>query len=312
VSGARPRAAGVVVAYEPDAEALACIARLARELDPLFLVDNSVHLPLQPPYPAGARRIDMHGNAGIAAALNSGIAAAADAGCDSVFLFDQDTEVVPGFAQRMLAARASLAAAAVILIPDRTDRAVGARARHPVLQRRRVRYRTCDADQFMDVAWAVGSGMLLDVALYHRIGPFREDFFIDHVDTEYCVRARAAGVRVVVCCGETVVHSIGRQQRRRLGAWLMRPTHHAADRRYYTARNGLRLALDSGRAMPAFRWHHLRYLVHDATKIVLYEDGRAAKLAALARGTLHALAGKSGPLLRQRTSPPVATAPDPR
>lgn len=285
------RIGAVVVAYEPDALALACITRLAEEFDKLHIVDNSIRAGVRPPLPAGARLIRMNGNAGISAALNAGISAAAVGGCDAVFVFDQDTGVAPGFAQRMLACRASIGSTPVLLVPDRIDRHVRARARHPVLLGGRVRYRPCAGNEgVMEVAWAVSSGMLLDVALYRRLGPFRDDFFIDHVDTEYCLRARSAGVRVMVSCGETVEHAIGRQERRKIGPWTVRPSHHSAERRYYTARNGLHLALQRGPAANAFRRHHIRYLIHDVVKILLFEDGRIRKLAALARGTAHALA----------------------
>jgi len=36
----------------------------------------------------------------------------------------------------------------------------------------------------------ITSGSLLPLATYADIGPFREEFFIDFVDTDYCFRAR--------------------------------------------------------------------------------------------------------------------------
>lgn len=37
----------------------------------------------------------------------------------------------------------------------------------------------------------ITSGMLIPLSLFGKIGMFREDYFIDSVDHEFCLRARA-------------------------------------------------------------------------------------------------------------------------
>jgi rhamnosyltransferase len=54
-----------------------------------------------------------------------------------------------------------------------------------------------DAAPWQDMESVITSGSLLSLAAYTAIGPFREDFFIDHVDTEYCLRARLKHYRVI-------------------------------------------------------------------------------------------------------------------
>ncbi len=54
------------------------------------------------------------------------------------------------------------------------------------------------------------SGSLVDLAAHAQIGPFRDDFFIDAVDLEWCFRAWARGWSCWMDPGTAIPHSVGR------------------------------------------------------------------------------------------------------
>ena len=54
---------------------------------------------------------------------------------------------------------------------------------------------TGQADEFIETKTVVTSGSLMSVSAYEKVGPFREDFFIEGVDLEYCRKLRAARVQ---------------------------------------------------------------------------------------------------------------------
>jgi rhamnosyltransferase len=68
------------------------------------------------------------------------------------------------------------------------------------------------------------------------IGGFREDYFIDQVDHEFCLRARAHGHQVVISRKPVMAHSVGESG----GVWMpwlgVLPNHPPV-RKYYIARN---------------------------------------------------------------------------
>jgi O-antigen/teichoic acid export membrane protein len=271
------RVAAVVVLFQPDAAASRNLSVLAREFDGLFPVDNSSR------------------NRGVGWGLNAGVEAAAASGHTHVVLLDQDTRVPAGYARRMMAFRAGLGPGPAIVAPDYRDPATGIAARH-ALAGAPLRHAVCTpSSPGLDVAWAITAGSLLDVDLFRRLGPFRDDFFIDHVDTEYCLRARAAGARIVVNCQERIDQPIGRQQLVRLGPWQLRPSNHPPARRYTMARNGVRTARMYGARFPELRAHFRRWWVRDAVKTLLFERGRAAKLGAMTAGWWHGVQGRGGP-----------------
>lgn len=60
------------------------------------------------------------------------------------------------------------------------------------------------------VASVNSSGTFVEVATFNSIGGFREDFFIDHVDTEWSYRARSLGHHVYVTTNAVMEHEMGR------------------------------------------------------------------------------------------------------
>ena len=129
----------------------------------------------------------------------------------------------------------------------------------------------------------------------HRIGRFNEGLAIDHVDTEYCLRARACNLSVWVHGGYTFAHAIGHRRKFKVFGRVMQAGGHDPDRRRTIGRNTAWLARTWMWREPAFAMLCLSRLAYEAVGIVMAEDRKPAKLWALTRGAV------SGFLLRLRT-----------
>lgn len=64
----------------------------------------------------------------------------------------------------------------------------------------------------VDVDFVPGAAMLVRASVFESIGLLPEDFFMYFEETEFCVRAAAAGFRVVVAPSAFVSHYSGRRQ----------------------------------------------------------------------------------------------------
>ena len=84
--------------------------------------------------------------------------------------------------------------------------------------------RTTYTNQILeDVSIVITSGALYNLKAYPKIDPFRDDFFIDYVDIEYCLRAKQNGYNIVVNCNARLYHRLGNQQTRMAGPFTMHP-----------------------------------------------------------------------------------------
>ncbi|MFP4394351.1 MAG: glycosyltransferase family 2 protein [Anaerolineales bacterium] len=149
-------------------------------------------------------------NLGFAAGNNIGMRAATG---DVLALLNQDTEVHPGW----LAALVEMAikpdvgiAGCKLLYPDGAIQHAGGRIVDARGSARHIGRGEVDAAQYdavQDVDFVTGAALALTRATLTRIGPLDEAFSPAYYeDADWCYRARAAGLRVVVCPQAVATH----------------------------------------------------------------------------------------------------------
>lgn len=232
----------VVVTFHPDSD---CLLRqwtsLAGQVSAVVWVDNGTPANLR----AIAARcgspaptvIAMGHNAGLGAAQNAGIAWARRMGATHVLLMDQDSTPHPTMVGCLLAALRECpdaAAAGPRYFDDRNPDAPSAFVQISGLQTRRL---PCeDAARVWRVDHLIASGCLIPIWALDRVGCMREEFFIDFVDVEWCLRARSLGNVVLGVCAAGLSHQLGERHVKALG----RMRHiHSPLRLYYQVRNAL-------------------------------------------------------------------------
>ncbi len=291
---------GVLVTYHPDAELPRRLTAMRRQLDALVIVDNgsgSTALAMLRELAAdpAIEVVYESENRGVATALNIGLARAAARGFAWALLLDQDSRID----EDLLAGLLSVYHA----FPDRERLAVVGAGFRDFREEPDATEHGAAPDSWEELDYVITSGSLISLAVFARVGAFREDFFIDYVDTEYCWRARALGFRIIKTRKQLMSHAIGKPSRHRL-LWMTKwTTNHPPDRRYYIARNFTILTREQGRNRPrgfAGRWvfKSLGLVFKLAKRVLLYEDHRPEKLFALAQGWYHGARGITGPRRR--------------
>jgi rhamnosyltransferase len=98
--------------------------------------------------------------------------------------------------------------------------------------------------------------MLIAREVFEKVGLFREEFFIDCVDTDYFLRAAANGYATVAAMDCSIAHELGRRASTIPG----RPgiAVHPPFRRYYMARNRFVLIHEYGHRNRVWLRHTLR------------------------------------------------------
>lgn len=281
--------AAVIVAYFPDDAFLARVQRIGSQVETVVIVDNGGSSPIQERLRAFASgRVELIENArneGIARALNQGVVRAAARGCSWVLTLDQDSEVDGDLIESLVAIRERCA--------DREQVGLihsNARSKWSGL----LAVRCADPNAaFIEAKTVVTSGSLLSISAYRAAGPFREDFFIEGVDLEYCLRLRGSGFHILLSCKPLMIHAAGGMEERRLGRRIVLVANHAPWRHYYMTRNLLRIIAWYAFKEPLWSLTALMNLGKTVTKVLLFEDRRLAKLVCMLVGTWDALVGST-------------------
>jgi rhamnosyltransferase len=281
----------VAVTYHPDADLPERFSRILRQVGRLVIVDNGsgeAETTMLQEFAANSSVTLMlqFANLGIASALNKGICHAIGLEFKWVLLLDQDSCIDDDMVQTLIEVQAAF--------PERGRLAVigsGFRATDETTGQS-----TDASDGWEEAESVITSGSLIPLETHAAIGAFREEFFIDYVDTEYCFRARAKGYRVIRTRKPIMSHSIGAITRHRM-LWLNKWTfNHSPDRRYYIARNNTVLLREYGHyAMGLWALKSFGRCVRLCKRIALYEEMKIPKITAVAQGWWHGIRGHMGP-----------------
>jgi rhamnosyltransferase len=123
-------------------------------------------------------------------------------------------------------------------------------------------------DRYREKKWAMCSGNIISYQAYHRAGGYREDFFVDWVDYEFCVRIKKANYKIIECTQVLLKHFLGES--------IMETTFFGSKkyipdyplwRKYYLARNIYLTA----KAHKSIRCSMYWRLVQEFKQVLLYD-----------------------------------------
>ena len=201
----RPQAAGViaiVVSYQPDWERLTeLLEAVASQTESVVVVDNGSNQDVGSSIAAlGDARLHIFPlgqNLGIGAAHNAGIRWARERGAKYVLLMDQDSMPDPGMVAKLQSAQEKLVAEGkkvAAVGPRFRDSDSGRLSQHVRFGKVSIARVNClPGQQVVMTDFLISSGSLISADTLDAVGEMDEGLFIDQVDTEWVLRARAKG-----------------------------------------------------------------------------------------------------------------------
>jgi rhamnosyltransferase len=278
----------VIVTYHPSPYMVDNLRNVSAQVQGLVVVDNGstteeLNLLHQASESLGFHLIENSENLGIAEGLNQGVVWAKNRGYPWVILFDQDSRIPDGFAEKMFASWKSHQAREYIgsMHPRYVD---------PNTQIEPTVLRAKDGGPVTSLT----SGALMPVWIFDKIGLFSSEYFIDQVDIEYCFRIRAANYLVADSRDAILFHAPGAPKRLRFFFFSFEPTHHSALRRYYLSRNRVAVFKKYFRVFPNMVLQTMNIAFCETIKCFLVESERPRKFRNFLLGTWDGFIGRMG------------------
>lgn len=230
--------AGVVVLFQPTQNVVDNIFSYIKSVKRLFVVDNTENSSAETNRVVEVLKknplvdyIALPNNPGIARALNIAFRKAVQEGFQWIISLDQDssfeTNVLTIYEQYIKSNKEELSKIA-LLSPEY------------LFERRK--YKPLKESKIVD--FTMQSASLFNLPVFEKIGPFREDFFLDCVDYDYFCRARKNGYFIVQCAGALLKHNPGITKRKRILFCEYKYGYMSPLRLYYQVRNLLQLSIE--------------------------------------------------------------------
>ena len=280
-----------MVVYNPDSTLEQNIKALLNEVGRLVVVDNCSEPSIRSRVEGLAATCNFEviwnkENIGLAAGLNIGIRSAlANEQYQWIATFDQDSRVFPGFGETILAAYSvcQFRDKVALIAPHHVPSLEVSNEQPPH-----------DGLQFQEITVALQSGSLFSRSAFKDVGLFDEAFFIDYVDFEFCLRLRKHRFRLIEATESPIYHRVGTPTRHKFLGIRCTVFNHNPLRRYYAARNRLRVYRRYALSDPRWIGHDMWSWFKEIVKLVLFEENRLEKIAYMARGGWDAIRGRHG------------------
>lgn len=262
--------AGVVVLYNPEEKDLKNINSYINELDILYIVDNSEK---ESEYKFDSPKIKYifnNGNLGIAKALNIAANYAIMDNYKWLLTMDQDTKMNEEVFKAFHSILTSMDITNVGIITPWHDTKLN------------IEKPKKNIDYPLDV---MTSGNFVNLDIYNNIGGFKEDFFIDGVDIEYCLNLKKNNYKIMRLNYVSIEHNLGNIKFKKIFNKEFMCTNHNFIRNYYMARNYRYIKKEYKDIAPEFCKTLVKYK-GIVFKIIMFENDKYRKIRNIFRGIL--------------------------
>ena len=299
----RENIGAVIITHQPGHELDSMLRSIVNHVGEVIVVDNDSRPEIRDwlrtlTAETGSTLLLNEQNLGIASGLNQGIRTLADRGFAWAIMLDQDSRPANDMVDQLCQGYSQLANPdrTALLAPRIVDTSTARGA--PFLTRSWgffFRRFNCSSTVINDITTAITSGSILRIAAFIELGGYREDFFIDYVDTEFCLRLQVNNWKLAAICSATLHHKMGARTMTRVGPIQVYPTHHPPLRWYTIGRNRIQMLKTYAFRFPHWLAYEFVASAFITLRMLLTEEERIAKLRSSFQGTWDGLRGRMGP-----------------
>jgi GT2 family glycosyltransferase len=198
----------VVLSWNGREDTLACLRSLEGEDVDVIVVDNASSDGTAEAV-TGVELIRNDRNLGYAGGMNIGIQAALHRGAESILLLNNDVEVEPGAIAALAASTGGTGAVCpVVVFADAPERVWYAGASFDPRRGYNGRQRTEIGETAVETERICGAAVLIPRATFESVGSFDEPLFAYLEDADWSLRAREAGLPLLVTPAGRVRHKV--------------------------------------------------------------------------------------------------------
>lgn len=275
------KVAGIVTLYHPDQEVLDNIKSYLSDIDKLYVIDNTPDIENKDVLPKSDKIVYLpnHKNIGVASALNIGARNAIAEGYQWLLTMDQDSKFQKGSIEKMIS-----------YIENNDTENVGLITPWHVINTGITKPEEA-IDHPLEV---MTSGNIINLKAFQEVEGFKDWYFIDAIDIEYCMNLNRHGYRIDRLNEVELKHDLGDIEVKHFLNRNFVCSNHNYIRRYYMVRNTFYLCNSYQESFPNYCHFLKRGLRGQLQNIILFEKDKYRKIRNMYRGYRDFKKGKMG------------------
>lgn len=275
------KVAGIVTLFYPDEGVKENIKSYLNDLDCLYVIDNTPYKENKQVLPKSKKikYLAQLENKGVAKALNIGATLALTDKYEWLLTMDQDSCFQKNQVKKMIQ-----------YIEENDCKKVGLITPWHVINTGIEKPKE-EIDYPLEV---MTSGNMINLKSYKKVGGYKDEYFIDDIDIEYCMNLNIHGYKVVRLNYVELKHDLGDIKVKHLLGRNFVCSNHNALRRYYMVRNTFYLCNDYNSHFPEYCYFLKRGLRGQLQNIILFEKNKYKKIRNMIRGYRDYKKGISG------------------
>jgi len=288
--------AATIICYHPDMASVSrLVAVIAPEVETIIVHNNggADSRALQDLH----KKVEVtcaHKNLGIATPLNLAVSRAQERGCRFIVAFDQDSTPKPGMLtelKKALTTYQDIDSSAIAIGPTLVDNRNGShkKAPFPLLLRRKTKIETTEV---LVVSHLITSGSMIDLSKWNNRITFKEELFIDLIDTQWCWNVCSKGYTILGAKQIEMIHELSDGI---IDIKVASLNKYTPARRYYQVRNAIALSLTERMPLAQLLFL-LKGLTLNVASAILTDPKKLSSTWHCAIGLAHGLQRRLGPL----------------
>ncbi len=263
--------AGIVTLYNPDSDVKENIESYLSSIDKLYVIDNTPDRENKEILPKNKKVIYLpnYENVGVSTALNQGAKCAIDDGYKWLLTMDQDSRFKKDSIDKMIEYLEKNDTSNIGLISP--WHIINTGVKKP-------------KDKIDHPLEVMTSGNIINLDSYQIIGGFKDWYFIDDIDIEYCMNLNSHGYHIDRLNYVELEHDLGDIEVKHFLNRDFVCSNHNYIRRYYMVRNTFYLIDEYQSKFPEYCHFLKRGLRGQLQNIILFEKDKYKKVRNMIRG----------------------------
>ncbi|MGL4866431.1 MAG: glycosyltransferase family 2 protein [Cetobacterium sp.] len=285
----------IIVTFNPGSKIKDTIDKLNNQVEKIFIIDNNSNKKEKVIELNKYKKVEViynNKNIGLGAAQNIGIKKSIDENFEWILFLDDDSEIEDDFIEKLKKGYYSYKDKDKlgILAPNILFRNLEKKVAYPIKSKFFIKRINFNGQKYIDdVMFVISSGSLIKIDMIKKIDSFKEHFFVDHIDVEYCLRVNSNNYKIRVVKDAKLYQKVGNTSHKKVLGIRVYPTNHSPERQYTKYRNAIWTWKEYFLKEPQYVIYDILLMTNHMLRVVCFENKKYENLKNIFKGIVKGL-----------------------